>query len=563
MQRAFLGALILATSFQLPAKGLSIEFDYTYLDFEIGSTFKESLEFAADAYGKRIHDELSPIVPGDGASWRPQLPHPSIGDEFLWLDNPIIPADTIIIYVGSRDLPADRVAEATSWSIANQVSSDPSWLELIQRRGQGATTGPGADDYAPWGGVITFDTHVENDPNFWFGEKNVFNAALHEIGHVLGFGISPSFSNKRANGEFNGPAAVAAFGGPVPMADVHYAQRLTSESLLDGEIRTVVMNSGYRDDVSLTRLDAAVFRDIGWDMDFSVDPPPPPMPLGRYAESFAMATVGPEGPRDDGDNQRWFTIAGDAHGELASYAVARFDTSQIKTDFNLHFGEGNWEITDISVGLTQANASFTEDGPVSILFTDDDQVNLSPLVSPLAHPFEDGDFPDAQWIRGFDFVEESSGAEQRFFLYEDLSDNSAGGLAVLQDILDDDVTTLLFVAADDRVAATYDGIAHEDLDGPTLLVNARYVKTVIQGDFDADCDADGADFLAWQRGESPDPFSQSDLARWEADFGRTTNQGAQTAIPEPATMLLTLLVAPFSACARSTRTNRSEVLSKI
>ena len=40
-----------------------------------------------------------------------------------------------------------------------------------------------------------------------------------------------------------------------------------------------------------------------------------------------------------------------------------------------------------------------------------------------------------------------------------------------------------------------------------------------RGDFDQDGDVDGQDFLVWQRGESPDPLSASDLSDWQANFG--------------------------------------------
>jgi hypothetical protein len=43
----------------------------------------------------------------------------------------------------------------------------------------------------------------------------------------------------------------------------------------------------------------------------------------------------------------------------------------------------------------------------------------------------------------------------------------------------------------------------------------------LAGDFDFDRDGDGEDFLIWQRGESPSPLSQSDLADWEANYGMT------------------------------------------
>lgn len=57
------------------------------------------------------------------------------------------------------------------------------------------------------------------------------------------------------------------------------------------------------------------------------------------------------------------------------------------------------------------------------------------------------------------------------------------------------------------------------------------------GDFDKDGDADGDDFLLWQR----DPNVGS-LASWEANYGPGTLLSASsTAVPEPATWLALLL----------------------
>lgn len=43
---------------------------------------------------------------------------------------------------------------------------------------------------------------------------------------------------------------------------------------------------------------------------------------------------------------------------------------------------------------------------------------------------------------------------------------------------------------------------------------------VSSGDFDEDGDVDGRDFLAWQRGQSPDPLSPTDLASWQTNYGQ-------------------------------------------
>jgi len=66
------------------------------------------------------------------------------------------------------------------------------------------------------------------------------------------------------------------------------------------------------------------------------------------------------------------------------------------------------------------------------------------------------------------------------------------------------------------------------------------------GDFDGDGDVDGADFLAWQRGESPGGATAGDLAEWQTHFGTIyDNVAAARAVPEPGTMLLLVAGAVF------------------
>jgi hypothetical protein len=60
------------------------------------------------------------------------------------------------------------------------------------------------------------------------------------------------------------------------------------------------------------------------------------------------------------------------------------------------------------------------------------------------------------------------------------------------------------------------------------------------GDFDGDGDVDGRDFLRWQRGGSPNPFSASDLALWQDEYGGGP-LGAIAAVPEPSAFVLSLV----------------------
>jgi len=60
----------------------------------------------------------------------------------------------------------------------------------------------------------------------------------------------------------------------------------------------------------------------------------------------------------------------------------------------------------------------------------------------------------------------------------------------------------------------------------------------LAGDFDADGDVDGADFLKWQR----DGLSESELVSWETNFGNAPgSQAALSAVPEPASLGLLII----------------------
>jgi hypothetical protein len=72
-------------------------------------------------------------------------------------------------------------------------------------------------------------------------------------------------------------------------------------------------------------------------------------------------------------------------------------------------------------------------------------------------------------------------------------------------------TQTLFQEASEAVASSW----------YTAWVNAGSPTTFLgyTADFDLDGDIDGADFLKWQRGESPGGGSQTELSAWEANYG--------------------------------------------
>lgn len=94
-----------------------------------------------------------------------------------------------------------------------------------------------------------------------------------------------------------------------------------------------------------------------------------------------------------------------------------------------------------------------------------------------------------------------------------------------------------------------------------LRVGASYAAVTpaggpgLAGDFNVDGIVDGADFLAWQRGESPSAGSAGDLADWQGGFGQTS-PAAIYAVPEPAAALLGLF-AMLGLAMRGTRRRRA------
>ncbi len=73
--------------------------------------------------------------------------------------------------------------------------------------------------------------------------------------------------------------------------------------------------------------------------------------------------------------------------------------------------------------------------------------------------------------------------------------------------------------------------------GPTLPLAS------VASDFNGDGTVNGFDFLQWQRGESPNPFSAADLAAWRSSYGTGGLSSLSTNVPEPSGLILAALAA--------------------
>lgn len=77
--------------------------------------------------------------------------------------------------------------------------------------------------------------------------------------------------------------------------------------------------------------------------------------------------------------------------------------------------------------------------------------------------------------------------------------------------------------------------------------------TGLDGDFNGDEVVDGADFLEWQRGNSPNGLNSGDLQLWKDNFGETLATIAGAPVPEPATWGMAALAAGAALLVRRRR----------
>ena len=119
------------------------------------------------------------------------------------------------------------------------------------------------------------------------------------------------------------------------------------------------------------------------------------------------------------------------------------------------------------------------------------------------------------------------------------------------------ISSLMRLSRDTGQVATvpllHDGgsLYHLDLtlDGGTgdlFKYNNGIPFVVLSGDFDGDHDVDGQDFLRWQRGQSPNSLSASDLEAWKQHFGEGAVTASSLPVPEPSAFFLALLAVGYS-----------------
>jgi hypothetical protein len=288
----FLLVLLVALGSVRGAWGLEILFDYSY---DAGGFFaaqdrRDALESAASLLEGLITDDLSAITPGGpNASWTATFVNPYNGGDASEV-NRTIQANKMVVYVGGHDLPGNEVGFGGPGGYESFGST--AWNTTVSTRGQAGASSTLATDFGPWGGSIAFDTTGGDGQarNWHFGiptaptpgSTDFYTTAVHELTHVLGFGISNSWKTYVNPGKtfYNGPASTARYGSAVPLIaggdGSHWLEGLQSTSTWTGLTAEAAMdptqNLGARK--TLTQLDLAALQDIGWTLSSTAVPLP-------------------------------------------------------------------------------------------------------------------------------------------------------------------------------------------------------------------------------------------------------------------------------------------------
>lgn len=236
---------------------IQIDYRYDTAGFFTDPVRKAALEGACRIWGRLLADTYPNVPKGTFIRVRdPQQPtQPALS---LNIDYDI---DDLLVFVGSAVLPAGVTASSSPTAGLSGIT-DPTLAGALQQRFDGPV-------FQPWTAWITFDAatsfHFDPEPELGAavppGKIDFVSVALHELGHVLGFGTADVFKNQIVDGAFAGPKTKARFGGPLPLTP---DQAHVPNTTMSGGTRLLMDQSDAPGTRYLpTALDRAVMEDLG------------------------------------------------------------------------------------------------------------------------------------------------------------------------------------------------------------------------------------------------------------------------------------------------------------
>ena len=271
-------------------QAITLNFDYSLDEtgfFSLGSTDGVAARSILEAAGSYFSNLLNDTF--DAVTFQTDVSLPSSSNTTNLSVHSA--QDALTIYVGGIALGGNTLGQGGSVWFQNG------------NRGETGHSGNAAiaTDFAPIYGRMSFDSDRSN----WYFDNDVssdeaftgfdfYTVALHEIGHVLGSGIAPSFQRLVSGNSFTGANSVAVNGGNVDLYqdNAHFEVGLTSTIAGLGSFEVAMdpnIANGQRK--HFTDLDIASLQDIGWEINVSAVPVPAAVWL------FGSALIGLMGMR--------------------------------------------------------------------------------------------------------------------------------------------------------------------------------------------------------------------------------------------------------------------------
>jgi hypothetical protein len=245
----------------LPPVTFHITFDYRFdtKGFFTSPDRRKALEGAARIWGRLVKSDFPTVPKGTPIKVR-DPEHPAEPAQALDADDDI---EDLVIFVGSSTF-AGSVTASSQATAGLAAIEDEALRTALDQRFHGTP-------FQPWTGWISFD---ESEP--WYfdpnpdvaktipaGKLDFVSVALHEMGHVLGFGTADAFKALASNGSFGGTKAKAAAGGTAPALSgdgSHFA----STVLVSGKRPLMDVSDAAATRYLPTSIDLAVLEDLGF-----------------------------------------------------------------------------------------------------------------------------------------------------------------------------------------------------------------------------------------------------------------------------------------------------------